>query len=48
MGYLKMTIYSPFWMVNKTGLTLEYKVTNSFNKIIDSVVDACIGTKRLH
>ena len=26
LGYLKMGIFSPFWMVNKTGLTLEYKV----------------------
>ena len=26
LGYLKMSVYSPFWMVNKTGLTLEYKV----------------------
>ena len=27
LGYVKMGIYSPFWMVNKTGLNLEYKVT---------------------
>ena len=26
LGYLKMGIFSPFWMINKTGLTLEYKV----------------------
>ena len=26
MGYEKFSVYCPYWMVNKTGLTLEYKV----------------------
>eukprot|EP00731_Ephydatia_muelleri_P033896 Em0041g9a len=26
MGYEKFSVYCPYWMVNKTGLTLEYKI----------------------
>lgn len=26
LAYMKVDIFSPFWMINKTGLTLEYKV----------------------
>ena len=26
LGYLKVSLYCAFWMINKTGLTLEYKV----------------------
>jgi len=25
LAYMKVDIFSPFWMINKTGLTLEYK-----------------------
>ena len=25
-GTMKITLYCPYWMVNKTGLYLEYKV----------------------
>ena len=50
LGYLKMGIFSPFWMINKTGLTLEYKVqllfinvyiflTASYNSIFDDHFD---------
>ena len=29
LDYYKLAIFSPFWMINKTGLTLEYKVCMS-------------------
>lgn len=29
-GSLQLTIYCPFWMINKTGLMLSYRVSANF------------------
>ena len=32
---LTMTVYCPFWMLNKTGLMLSYRVSKFFDALIE-------------
>ena len=40
LDYHKLAIFSPFWMINKTGLTLEYKVCMA---TFYTYIHTCVG-----
>ena len=42
LGYHRLNIYCPYWMVNKTGLTLQYKVSVSCDLHVRLSVCECV------